>query len=76
FVSLCERLKSATDLPVWIKSNAGLPEVADGKIFYRMQPDQFTRYAGLIKEKGASFIGGCCGTTPEFVRALAASLNR
>ncbi len=75
FVDLCRRLKAATDRPVWIKGNAGLPEMEDGKTVYRQTPDEFAAYMPQLVEAGASFLGGCCGTTPEFIRAAAKVLS-
>ena len=71
FVDVCRRLKAATDRPVWIKANAGLPEVEDGKTVYRQTPEEFASYVPQLVEAGASFLGGCCGTTPDVIRAVA-----
>ncbi len=71
-IPVCERLHGATSLPIWIKPNAGLPEMAGGKVTYRQSPEDFAGYARALRKAGASFIGGCCGTTPEFIRALSA----
>lgn len=76
YVEICRRLKSATDRPIWIKPNAGLPEVVDGKTIYRLSSEQFASYVPRLVDAGASFIGGCCGTTPEFVRAICRVLGR
>ena len=70
FVSVCERLKVATRLPVWIKPNAGLPVLKAGRPLYAMHPDEFAGHVPAFVEAGASFLGGCCGTTPDFIRAL------
>jgi methionine synthase I (cobalamin-dependent) len=70
-VEICRRLHAATDRPIWIKANAGLPEVADGKTIYRQTPEEFASYVPQLIEAGASMIGGCCGTTPDFIRAIA-----
>ncbi|SRR5579871_32912 len=75
-VELCRRMRAATKLPLWMKPNAGLPEVVDGGVAYRMTAGQFAASAPLLRDAGASFIGGCCGTTPEFIRAAAAALRR
>jgi methionine synthase I (cobalamin-dependent) len=72
FVPVCQRLKAACSLPVWIKPNAGLPEMKDGSVVYTTPPTVFASYLPALVEAGAEFIGGCCGTTPEFIRALAA----
>jgi methionine synthase I (cobalamin-dependent) len=69
YVPICRRLRAATRLPVWIKPNAGLPELAGGKVIYRTTPEEFARFVPDLVQAGASYIGGCCGTTPEFIRA-------
>ena len=76
FVALCRRLRAATDKPVWIKGNAGLPEMVDGEVVYRTTAAEFAGYVAALVDVGASFIGGCCGTSPEFIRAVAAALGR
>jgi len=70
FPSICRRLKNATGLPVWIKPNAGMPAIEAGWAVYNMEPDAFASYLPALVEAGASFVGGCCGTSPAFVRAL------
>ncbi len=67
FLPICKRLKAATDRPIWIKANAGLPEVVDGQSVYRQAPADFASFVPALVEAGAAFIGGCCGTTPEFI---------
>ena len=71
FVSICARLKAAAgDVPVWIKANAGLPTMKDGKAIYALDAETFTRQVPAVIAAGASFIGGCCGTSPEFIRQI------
>jgi methionine synthase I (cobalamin-dependent) len=70
YLPVCRRLRQASDKPVWIKANAGLPEIVDGKLVYQNTPQDFAALAPALIEAGASFIGGCCGTDPDFVRAL------
>ncbi|MBM4160467.1 MAG: methionine synthase [Ignavibacteria bacterium] len=70
FSVVSECLRAATSLPLWIKPNAGLPEVVGGKVQYKTTPEQFAEHALAIRRIGADFIGGCCGTSPEFIRAL------
>ncbi|OGB66451.1 MAG: hypothetical protein A2Y94_12815 [Caldithrix sp. RBG_13_44_9] len=70
FLSICSRLKNSSNLPIWIKPNAGLPEYINGKTVYRTTPEQFVQHVpGLIKA-GADFIGGCCGSSPDFIREM------
>ena len=75
FVSICRRLRAATDRPIWIKANAGLPQMTDGKTTYAETPAQFARRVPELVEAGASFIGGCCGTTPAFIQAIRKELQ-
>ena len=63
-------MKAATDRPIWIKANAGLPELVDGETVYRQTPAEFAAHVPQLVEAGADFIGGCCGTTPETIRAV------
>ena len=70
FVEICRRLHAASGQAVWVKANAGLPEMRDGKTHYAQTPEQFAAYAPQIVDAGAGFIGGCCGTSPEFIRAV------
>ena len=74
YLALCQRLAQAASLPVWVKPNAGLPEFVDGKLIYQTTPDEFAGFAPALMDAGARFIGGCCGSTPEFIRALAAKV--
>ena len=71
FPAICRRLKESSGLPVWIKPNAGLPALADGRAVYAMGPESFSSYLPALIAAGASFVGGCCGTGPDFIRALA-----
>jgi len=70
YLPVCSRLHAATDRPIWIKANAGLPVIVDGKVVYQISPETFASYVPGLLNAGASFIGGCCGTDPEFVRAM------
>jgi len=71
FVEVCRRLRNGCSLPVWIKANAGLPEIKEGAITYSTSAEFFASHFPALAEAGASFLGGCCGSTPEFIRALA-----
>ena len=59
-----------TSLPVIVKPNAGLPKQRDGKTYYDVTEDEFAAYMEQIVRMGACVIGGCCGTTPEHIRAM------
>lgn len=73
FLPICRRLRAATDRPIWIKANAGMPTMVDGQAHYRTTPEEFASFVPGLLQGGASFIGGCCGTSPAFIRALAFS---
>jgi methionine synthase I (cobalamin-dependent) len=76
YVPVCRRLKAATDRPIWIKANAGLPALENGRVVYHTTPEEFAGHVPELVAAGASFIGGCCGTTPDFIRAVCARLGR
>lgn len=71
YINICRRLRAATDRPIWIKPNAGLPELVDGQPVYRTTTAEFVRQAPSLVQAGATFIGGCCGTTPAHIRGVA-----
>jgi 5-methyltetrahydrofolate--homocysteine methyltransferase len=71
FIPICRRLRAACDLPLWIKPNAGLPVMENGQVTYRTMPEQFASHVPAMIDAGASFIGGCCGTSPAFIQAIA-----
>jgi methionine synthase I (cobalamin-dependent) len=68
--AVCRRLHAACDLPIWIKPNAGLPKMEGIAIRYDMSAEFFASHYAELREAGASFLGGCCGSTPDFIRAL------
>lgn len=70
FLPICRRLCATSDLPVWIKANAGLPRMVEGKTIYTQTPEGFASYIPGLIEAGAMFVGGCCGTSPEFIQAV------
>ncbi|HEY5909842.1 MAG TPA: homocysteine S-methyltransferase family protein [Verrucomicrobiae bacterium] len=76
FVSICRRLRSATDRPIWIKANAGLPTIVDGRARYQTTPEEFAVYIPELVAAGASFIGGCCGTAPTYIAAVRRTLRQ
>jgi methionine synthase I (cobalamin-dependent) len=69
-VPICRRLHAACDLPIWIKPNAGLPIMEGAAIHYGTSADFFASHYAALCQAGAAFLGGCCGSTPDFIRAL------
>ncbi len=74
-VAVCTALRAATTLPLWIKPNAGLPRMVDGKAVYDIATREFADEAAKLVQEGATFIGGCCGTSPDFIRVLKETLG-
>lgn len=58
-------------VPILAKPNAGMPELVDGVTVFRTTPEEFAAVGKKLVETGASILGGCCGTTPEHIKALA-----
>jgi methionine synthase I (cobalamin-dependent) len=69
-VDICRRLRAACDLPIWIKPNAGLPALNGGEVRYTTSAEFFASHFAALRDAGADFIGACCGSNPDFVRAL------
>jgi methionine synthase I (cobalamin-dependent) len=69
-VGICKRLHAACDLPIWIKPNAGLPTLEGATAHYATSAEFFASHYAALRDAGASFLGSCCGSTPEFIRAL------
>ncbi|OBZ17895.1 MULTISPECIES: bifunctional homocysteine S-methyltransferase/methylenetetrahydrofolate reductase [Bacillales] len=62
-------------LPLSVYPNAGIPDYIDGKYAYSAGPEYFAESAMRFADRGARLIGGCCGTTPEHIKAIAAALD-
>lgn len=67
---MIKKIIKACDIPVLAQPNAGLPEIEDGKAVYNVSADDFSKVIEEYLDLGVSIIGGCCGTTPEFIRNL------
>jgi homocysteine S-methyltransferase len=69
-------LLSATDLPVIVQPNAGIPKQVDGRMIYMASPEYLTTYALRFVNLGAAAVGGCCGTGPEHIADMARSIKK
>jgi 5-methyltetrahydrofolate--homocysteine methyltransferase len=69
-IDLTKELRAATDRPLLIQPNAGKPVTSEGITYYEQTPAEFAADAKQIHQAGADMIGGCCGTTPEFIKAV------
>src|SRR5205807_1501659 len=73
-LSITEQMSDRTRLPIAAMPNAGLPAMVDGRFLYLSSPGYFAEYAGRLVEAGVRILGGCCGTTPDHIRAMKAVL--
>lgn len=75
--SVVTAMKAVAKVPVIAKPNAGVPMMNDrGEALYSMSAQEFARHTKRLVEVGAGIVGGCCGTTPEYIRSLAKMLGR
>jgi 5-methyltetrahydrofolate--homocysteine methyltransferase len=69
------RYRSATDMPVMAQPNAGQPKLVNMKVVYDETPEQMVRGVRPLLESGANIVGGCCGSTPDHIRAFRAAMD-
>ncbi|MGD8397040.1 MAG: homocysteine S-methyltransferase family protein [Candidatus Eiseniibacteriota bacterium] len=74
-VEVARAMRQHTDHPLVIQSNAGLPDLRDGRLVYDESPEFMAARVPTLLELGVSVIGGCCGTTPEHVRAIRRAID-
>jgi len=72
---LVKQLALATTLPIIVQPNAGLPTIKGGKTCFPLTPSEMGYWAPKLVEAGASIIGGCCGTTPEHIKAMSQAVK-
>ncbi|MCE2516505.1 MAG: betaine--homocysteine S-methyltransferase [Alphaproteobacteria bacterium] len=68
-------MRGQTKAALVAKGNCGIPEYRDGKIHYHGSPELMASYAVLARDAGVAIIGGCCGTTPDHIRAMRHALD-
>ena len=71
-----EFLEAGSSHPLWIKPNAGVPQVTGDGVVYPEDPASFAEQVATFATRGARIVGGCCGSTPEHLSALAGALGR
>ena len=70
-LAIVKNLKANLKIPVLVKPNAGIPQIdANGQAHYNMDEEEFSRCMLELKEAGASVMGGCCGTTPQYIEKM------
>jgi 5-methyltetrahydrofolate--homocysteine methyltransferase len=63
-------MKEATSLPIIAQPNAGRPKFVAGRTFFDMTPSDFAEGIRMCINEGARYVGGCCGTSPDHIKAL------
>jgi 5-methyltetrahydrofolate--homocysteine methyltransferase len=71
YVPLAPVLRALTKLPLWVKANAGIPQIVSGRVSYPLTAEQYASYVPALVTEGVDVIGGCCGTDPGFIREMA-----
>jgi 5-methyltetrahydrofolate--homocysteine methyltransferase len=70
YIRVVQRYRAATDALIWVKPNAGLPQLKNGRNVFPMDAEAFAAAVPALVAAGANFVGGCCGTTPEHIAAV------
>ncbi|MBI5021564.1 MAG: homocysteine S-methyltransferase family protein [Ignavibacteriales bacterium] len=70
-----KKIRTYTKAPLWFKPSAGIPSIVRNKIVYSTTIKNFVEYSRVLKSLGVKFIGGCCGTTPEYIKLLSMTLR-
>jgi len=70
-----ERMRGASDLPLAAMPNAGMPRNVDGRNIYLCSPEYMASFARKFVRSGVQFVGGCCGTTPNHIRAMKSAIR-
>lgn len=74
-IEIVSELNACSDKPIWAKPNAGLPQLVDGETVFPQTPEEMAALVPALISAGAKLIGGCCGTTPDHIRAIADICN-
>ncbi|MEO6909922.1 MAG: bifunctional homocysteine S-methyltransferase/methylenetetrahydrofolate reductase, partial [Edaphobacter sp.] len=74
-LSVIERMRAVTSLPLAAMPNAGIPRAVEGRTIYLTSPEYMASFTRKLVKAGATFVGGCCGTTPGYTRAMKSALR-
>ena len=74
-VPIVKAISENTTKPISVQPNAGMPQLIDGKTVFPMSPADFGTWAPKLVQAGATYVGGCCGTTPEHIAAIKSALQ-
>lgn len=73
---IISRMRTITDAPLLVEPNAGIPYMVDNKVVYPATPQEMAEYTEKFIQLKVNIIGGCCGTTPEHIRAIAQKVKK
>ena len=73
---VAEFLDAAPAVPLWVKPNAGVPRIVGDAVIYDADPETLAEHVRGYADRGARIVGGCCGSTPEHIAAIARALGR
>ena len=74
-LEVIQQMTRVASLPLIAQPNAGFPQFLHGRLVYMATPDFLADYARRFVEAGVAFVGGCCGTTPDHIRAIRAAVK-
>ena len=72
---IVDELLKFSSIPVMVQANAGLPKCENNETYYDIAPEEYSHEVNIMVKKGVSIVGGCCGTTPEYIKEVISSLN-
>ncbi len=75
-VPIAAEFRSLTEKPILIQSNAGLPQIEDGVTVFRQNPEHMAKWVPQLVESGVTIVGGCCGTTPDHIKAIRREVDK
>jgi len=75
-IEIASKMRNSTDQPMMINCNAGIPSLVSGKILYPETPEYMAEQFIKLKDVGVNIIGGCCGTSPEHIKALSDAIKK
>ena len=74
-VPIVQKIAKLATIPIIVQANAGLPEIVEGKAIYNVDKEEFFMGVEQFVNLGASIIGGCCGTNPEFIKKISDNIS-
>jgi 5-methyltetrahydrofolate--homocysteine methyltransferase len=74
--AIVAELLAAATLPLWVKPNAGVPRIVGDAVVYEADPEMLAEHVREYVDRGVRIVGGCCGSTPEHIAAIARVLDR